>query len=472
MDDAEKQLRAYLSKLLSIEDNKKIVLAEADLERISLELGVSWQDVKNIRDRHLQKAESFLKNGLFSEAIAEFNECMVLHPNLQAAVLGLAKACYGKWFAQPTAENRQAAVAAIRSAIDLFPAEQEPYQLLKTIQLPPAIPTAPKDTPQKAWALIAVLLVAVLLAVAVVFVARQPPSVPVSPRGSTPMPSTPAVEVPVQAEEAPTPAATAAPKSESGVSKKETPPTTTAESTPQIGVFFDESSGKSLDFQLENSELSLYSGSYAYKLTGYFRVKNAEIEKLKIRIEGLDKNGKVLFTQYRDAAGSLTFGQTFRPDDLIPFDFLLYKEGENSTSLRSVRLMVQEMRKEDAAPSYAAAQPIEIIWNFEKSPNINLAAAVRESRFSEYSLGKKGTTHHFVLEFRNTGNRHLSQVKFAVEYLDKNGKSLDLHERYAVVASGAKLRRGQVRLYHGVYIIDNLSPDKVAGFGLRIVEAQ
>ncbi|WP_250630165.1 hypothetical protein [Rhodoflexus caldus] len=471
MDDAEKQLRAYLSKLLSIEDSKKIVLAEADLERISLELGVSWQDVKTIRDRHLQKAESFLKNGLFSEAIAEFNECMVLHPNLQAAVLGLAKACYGKWFAQPTAENRQAAVAAIRSAIDLFPAEQEPYQLLKTIQLPPAIPTAPKDTPQKAWALIAVLLVAVLLAVAVVFVARQSSPVPVeSPRGSTPMPSTPAAEVPAQVEEAPTSAAVPAPKS--GVSKKETPPTTTAEPTPQIGVFFDESLEKSLDFQLENSELSLYPGSYAYKLTGYFQVKNAEIEKLKIRIEGLDENGKVLFTQYRDAAGSLTSGQTFRPDDLIPFDFLLYKEGENSTSLRSVRLMVQEMRKEDAAPSYAAAQPIEIIWNFEKSPNINLAAAVRESRFSEYSLGKKGTTHHYVLEFKNTGNRHLSQVKFAVEYLDKNGKSLDLHERYAVVASGAKLRRGQVRLYHGVYIIDNLSPDKVAGFRLRIVEAQ
>ncbi len=47
------------------------------------------------------------------------------------------------------------------------------------------------------------------------------------------------------------------------------------------------------------------------------------------------------------------------------------------------------MRKEDAAPSYAAAQPIEIIWNFQKLPNINLAAAVRESRFSEHSPGNK-----------------------------------------------------------------------------------
>ncbi len=202
-------------------------------------------------------------------------------PNLQAAVLGLARACYGKWFAQPTAENRQAAVAAIRSAIDLFPAEQELYQLLKTIQLPPATPTTPKkDTPQKAWALIAVLLVTVLLAVTVVFVTRQPSPVPVeSLRSSTSMPSTSAVEVPVQVEEAPTPA----PKS--GVSKKETPPTTTAEPTPQIGVVFNESSRKILDFQLENSDLGLYPGSYAYKLTGYFQVKNAEIEKLKIRIE-------------------------------------------------------------------------------------------------------------------------------------------------------------------------------------------
>lgn len=470
MDDAEKQLRAYLSKLLSIEDNKKIVLAETDLERMSLDLGISWQEVKIIRDRHLQKADSFLSNSLFGEAVTEYKECLVLHPNLQKAVLGLANASYGQWLAQPTIANRQAAILAVHSAIDLYPAEQGPYRLLKTLQSPPEATAPSGKRLQKVWLLIAGLLIAILMAGAMLFLSIQsPPAPPAPPNNSAPLPSTSIKEAtPVPTEEAPLPVIEA-PAPKNTEPKKGT--STTTEPSPKISVIFDTQTEKDLDFQIENSELSLYPNSYAYRLTGHFQVKNIEVEKLKIRIEGLNKNGKVLFTDYKDVAGSLS-RQLFRPDDLIPFDFLLYKEGENTTSLQNIRLVVQEIRKEEAASAYAAAQPAEIVWNFEKSPNIDLAAAIRESQLTEYSLGKKGTTHHYVLAFRNTGNQHLSHVRFAVEYLDKNQKSLGLHERYAVVASGAKLKRGNTRLFHGVYIIDHITPDKVTGFRLRIIEAR
>lgn len=468
MEETEKHLTAYLNKLLSIEADKKVRLQESDLERLALELGVSWAEVREIRDLHLQKADAFLQNGLYEDAIAQYRECLVLHPHWQPALLGLAKACYGAWLAQPTADKRQVAIIAVRKAIDCYPAEPEPYGLLKNLQtLPPQSKHPQHRHTIVLFFAVGLLFAAIAAALVITFAKRPAETISQLPSERDMVSHSSAdehTEPPQPQPVSPSQPSVRQPTREQSPARPPTAP-------QRIEISYDEQSDHHLRFLADNSELNIYPSSYAYRLTGHFQVQNAEIAKLKIRVEGLDESGKIIFTEYKDVFGMLTV-PAFRPNDLIPFDFLLYKEDPTAIPLHRIRLSVQDIQTDDASAYYAPAQPVALIWNFSKSANINLEAAFRDSRLVPYALDKKSTIHHYTLEFKNTGNQHLSQLKFVIQYLDKEQKILQLHERYAVVPSGPRLKRGYTRIVHGVQVIENVLSEKIDKVVIQITDAR
>jgi tetratricopeptide (TPR) repeat protein len=447
----EKNLEHYVGKVLQLAKNSENKLSEQELADLALQLGVNWEVICKERDTHIKKGNTFFANELYADAIEEYKQVLVLHPSQRDAVVHIGLAYVALWRKNMRKDDKENAEKYLREAIHLYPDEEVCYQALKKIRGK----NSPKNTNHQksnnGKVLIAVLIAAAVLAsfLLIYFFWGHKEGADALQNNKVQTPKTQVAE---------------------NTEINNYVPDENAEKT--LSVNFDFAETEKLSFELHESKFNDYENSYSMTVSGYLKVgKNYETGKLKIKVQGLDDKGKVLFTEYQNLHELEYF--TYRPNDLLPFYFLKYEKEKAVSVPKEIRISVSEMNVFPAASSYKSGKKIDFIWECAEPENVKISANLLNEKLSEAGFGKQEVFYRFALEIANEGNRSVKDMLVGVEYFDSKGKSLGQFERYVLSEGNSPpIKGGQKRILGSIGSVKGIKINQVAEVKFKVLNIE
>lgn len=222
---------------------------------------------------------------------------------------------------------------------------------------------------------------------------------------------------------------------------------------------------KGLTWSVRGSRLDNYTDVSYYKLKGELKHEgNTEITELKLKVELLNEEGKVISTEIDRTLGK--HQAPIRPGDVHPFRLL----EKTTPALRKVRLSVQTVTQEPAPSRYPAAKPVEVTWEFEKPETFSIAVRERASHFTNYSIGDsfRSAYHKLHLEIENTGEATIHTLQLQISFLDRQGNVTSTAEPYILISDEPSLLPGQIRTYGSTHEVTK----DFGGYRLSVISAE
>ncbi|HAS45843.1 MAG TPA: hypothetical protein DCS93_35505 [Microscillaceae bacterium] len=183
-----------------------------------------------------------------------------------------------------------------------------------------------------------------------------------------------------------------------------------------------------LKFTAYTSEVNVYRNSYMYSVTGNLKVDKLIISSLELKVELLDKEGKVRFTE-KDYAISSLMSPQYRSGDEIPLKILKSIKNQPLVRIAKARIIVKAIKKITAPTQFSPSKKLTITWRNGKPNNIDLAFSERLSNISNaYKPGFY--SQKLVLEVKNTGNLALSTITVTLEWLNDQNKVVFSQKRH------------------------------------------
>ena len=192
--------------------------------------------------------------------------------------------------------------------------------------------------------------------------------------------------------------------------------------------FVPNAQSKGLKFTSYNSGVNVYSNAYSYKATGSLQVDRLIVSYLKLKVDLLDKAGKVRFTGTDLTVGSLLSPQ-YRSGDEIPVTILKSIRNQPLVRIAKARVTVQRIKKIPAPLEFSPSKKLKISWRNGKPNNIDLAFRERLNNTSN-SYKSGFFSQKLVLEFKNTGNLELKTISVTIEWLNAQGKVVFSKKRH------------------------------------------
>lgn len=420
----EADLRAYVDRLLRLQDEGQEELDEASLREIARELGLddeAWEALERLVQEQLQRGLGYLDHDLADDALRELEEAASMAPG-RFDVLAARAAAHGlRWRQKGSEGDREAARRLARRCLERDPSHEPSFTLLAGLNARRATPL---------WPLVILGLVLVTPIVAT-FLNR---------------PKAPPIDGTATAGEASTKLAVATPMPE--------PPTrTVAEASPPLVV--EASSpplatpgelpirwipGASCGDMAFRARRSRVAHGY-YSLHGELRLQGKRsVGQLRLRLDLLDEQGRGMASDDFDALA--THQARRRPGDWIVFDHLLKAEAKVSRA-RLAPILV------DALPSegpYSPSPIIPVSWRLPKPPTSDLAFRARRNEFSPSTFGKQVGYHHLTVEVENRSKSAVSKLKLALTVFDGEGGVLASKPMYGALGSGPAILPGETRI--------------------------
>ncbi|MCC5946727.1 MAG: hypothetical protein JJT94_17475 [Bernardetiaceae bacterium] len=458
--EQDKQLQNYVDKVLQIQQAQQSrgKLQEEDLKMIAQEIGVDWLQVKKSLQDHFKRAEEFAKRQLWTDAIEEYQQVLILFPSHTDALSQCAFAHLNQWKENDQVENKKLAEKLARETLQIQADNHLAFDVLaglkteKNVRLNHKIQTA--KTPQKPnKAVVIAIAMAVLVMMFIVAWALMPMS---------------------PLEEYSTERLYEETTSESSASSDqiiETPKENF--DLDMIEVNFDAPKWESfLSLETQESKLTPFSDSYSYKFKGKLVAKGIEIDKAKFKLEWLNSQQQVIYTDYIELGNNLSGSTPYLPGDIMPLNFLKFEKATAPKDLKNVRLSIVSIEQNKAAEKYETGPPLELVWNQNKSPNLDLKATIRYSNITDNSI-TNAANHKFAFFFENIGNRRIKALKFAVEYYDKEGQVIETCERFLLSRDSAPdILAGENRLYNSVCGLSKATRNKIINYKVRILSIE
>ena len=135
--DDEQILQGYLSRLMTLQDEREAWLEEADLDEAARDLGLSAEDLARLDATvagHRQRGEQFLQRRLWDEAVDEFRKATALRPFDAELHHALARAYAGRWHASGADADRAAAERLARRTLELDADHRASYEILAELK--------------------------------------------------------------------------------------------------------------------------------------------------------------------------------------------------------------------------------------------------------------------------------------------------------------------------------------------------
>lgn len=139
----EKILRAYIERAMALHDERREELDADELAQIARELGLGDDDLAALEEdaaAHALRAARFIDIGRFDDAIGELGEALAVAPRRAAWLYELARAHAGRWKASGSSKDRQRAEQLARHVVEIDPAYEASYALLKSLDEKPPRP--------------------------------------------------------------------------------------------------------------------------------------------------------------------------------------------------------------------------------------------------------------------------------------------------------------------------------------------
>lgn len=449
-------LERFVEKMIAIRDNDETTnLNWNDLKQVALELGLTeeeWQKVETKFNNHSERGNSFLRYKNYDDAILEYEQALALFPAHADTCFSLASTHALRWRNSGNADDKKMALRYCDDTLKSAPTHEQAIKLLSELKVQKQANKQLANKKSKKYLIIALTLLLAALLVVGFSLLRSYPTPKTDLDMGLPTEKTEVIE----------------------------PITMVAEPVAE-GKFrlFDEwtipvkfinnKRSANIDFIIEKSAFDDYDNSFAYKFTGYIGAKqNIEISKLELTFELIGKNGKVLYTDTKDAIPE--HEPVHRIGDLAAVDFLEYEDNTKMPDFKEVHISVSKLLSEPAGAEYSPSPQKDFTWANGKPNNIDLELRERMNQTS--SSYNNGLTHEVVLEFKNTGNKNIENLQFKITWWDKNGKVVDSEEVYATISSYSKIRRGQTRLYGRTWIKSAIKPENFEKYTIEIVAAK
>ncbi len=359
-----------------------------------------------------------------------------------------ATAHHQRWQTTYLNDDQAAAQRYAQRAVQLDPNHKASYALMRTLKEPPApnvvVHHSPPKPKQMIWIGLALL---VAFVVAYVFSNVLVDDTPAPPPVESSVPPPPPVEAPPPPP-APSPAT-------SGTFERDIP----LEWIPGTNT-------EGLQLDTQRSRIYGYTDSYSFRLHANVLVADAELHRLRLKMEMLDDGGQVLHSKSFDALSDHM--PPLRPGDSAPISDLIH-ESIAPPDVQLVRLTPEIVEREPAAADYGPVVSVPLTWETAQTGGFSLELSERESRIT--SLVRE-RAHFLSLAVQNTGERTVSRLTFSVTWFDAQDQPLTSENKLVVLTNGPALRAGETRVVRviGKFPLgDNAPFDRYA---VSVTEAQ
>lgn len=436
-------LESYIKKLLEIQDERnKKPLTSSDLKEIAFAAGLTeedWQAIEEAFDDYITRGAGHLDHGNWNEAIHEFEQALSLKPSDIVANSGIAQAQYGLWKKSGDDELKKLALEAARQCLDVNPEHEESLRLISDINK-----EADRKKSVKVKLFFAAGIFAIIFGLAVWLF--QKPEMPPPPR---PAPQTASTE-------------------------KETAGQNARELLFSDGLnvpvrFLLGKNASNLQLKIESSDYRKYNQAYSYRLAADMTVSGIEIQRLRLNIELIDRNGAVIISDFTEPIRE--YAPSARSGDVIPVDYLEYIKTDDLPDLKEVRLQVSEINARSASDDYDPSPAVNIEWP-AKPPNFNLEIRERYSVFSQgYMMNEDILKHEIVLEVENKGKTAMKNLELTLYYYDMDNQLISSKRAIIVLSSQTSLKPGQTRVYGSIFGVGKLTLDNLKEFRVGVNRA-
>lgn len=216
-------------------------------------------------------------------------------------------------------------------------------------------------------------------------------------------------------------------------------------------TFVNNAQTKGLKFVSYTSNVDVYQHSYSYEVIGGLKVDRLQISKLDLKLELLDKEGKVRFID-SDMTVSPFLTPSYRSGDEIPVKIIKPVENQPLVKITQARLSVKAMTKIAAPEKFTPSKKMTLTWEKNKPGNVDVEIKERLNNIT--NAYKKGFhSQKLLFEVKNTGKLVLKTVTIRIEWLNKQNQVIFSKKRYINTIINPPILPGQTRLYKGSYYL-------------------
>ena len=138
MSDKEDIVGNFIQKVSEIQNSKDDEdVSTADLKQIALETGLSeddWEKVQKVYGDHLKRGSGFLSHKNYSDAISEYKQALILSPDSEDTLFGLATAYRDQFIETGTAGDRELAEKFAARCLDYSPTHEGALSLISDLK--------------------------------------------------------------------------------------------------------------------------------------------------------------------------------------------------------------------------------------------------------------------------------------------------------------------------------------------------
>lgn len=439
--DDDQILQDYIARLLTVQDTRDALLDESDLQAAAHDLGLSERDLARadaIAEAHRQRGKNFARHDAWDEAIAEFRQAMVLDPFDVPLLHELAVAHASRYEETHDPEDRTAAYTYAQRCTQLDPNHAPSFALISALNKTAPGTLAERSRSRVLALTIAAMLILVGAGVAIFMLAdvSAPVETPIVPNVPT----------------APPPAAAPA------------LPYTDPVQDQQVPVrFVTEDEGLQLDVQ--RSLVNDYDSSFAYKLHATLLNQQAELHRLRMRLDLLDAQSNVLLSQPIDVRSD--YQPPLRPGDTAPVGKLVF-EKQSLPAIASARLSVMTIEREPAAPTYEEVAQIPLVWDVSRAA-LDITFHERENslrpNFDRY-------LHFLTFAVHNNGPRTVKRLYLKVRWFTAENREITSKTTYAVPPSGPALQAGATWVVRVIETLPYADVERYDHYTVHVIDAE
>jgi tetratricopeptide (TPR) repeat protein len=438
-DYDKEALKKYIEKLLSFE-NQKNFITESDLSEVAKELGLSDNDIKNIKlqaDNHIKKGKGYLAHQCYDQAIDEYNQAYALSPLNIDVLKGLARSYLNRFNEKKQNEDKTLALKYANRGIDLFPDVGDFYDVIKALNKK-IDDYNYKNTNAKSKKLqkLAVLIITVMFIMSGIFIIYFNPKRGNNDAGQKTTDSY-----------------------NTSISIKLAEPNEF--DIPVVLKTDDKISN--IKFVKDISLYNKYDDSYSYTLKCEFFCPDVEVQKLTVKVSILDSAGNIVNSKFKDVISDSD--ESVYPGDSIPVGILIHEKVKPPV-IKKAEVSIYFIKAIPTSGNYELKNELPVKWETGKNENLNITVYQRDSSVR----GGFGTKYHFLtMRIKNTGMHPVKHLKIGAVWFDKSGKAIVSNYVYGVSNSLPQINTGVVRTCRIIGTFTKDMPD-FSKFELSVVE--
>ena len=209
--------------------------------------------------------------------------------------------------------------------------------------------------------------------------------------------------------------------------------------------FIKNSQSKGFQFSSHSSKMNVYRDSYIYKVTGGLKIDKLIVSSLDLRLELLDKDGKVRFTETDYAVNSIMSPQ-YRSGDEIPIKILKLVKNQPLIKIAKARIRIKASKKITAPNTFSPSKKLKVSWRNNKPNNVDLEFSERLSNVSNAYNKPNFYNQKLVLEVKNTGNLELRTITVRLEWLNAQNQVVFSKKQHVSTIINPSVLPGKIHL--------------------------